>query len=248
MSYYAQHKRFEPMAIVGLLVTLLLHVGAIGGVLVYRRAQANVKPVNRPPSYVTARLIRKGKRKPKVDQKKLPDKIVPQQSTKTVKAVDLTADASAAPNKPKPKKNPRAKIADRQKRALDRVDLMAKAQQEIEQEGDPDGVVGGTASAADGDRYFTRIADMWNRTWGLPAVIPREQAKRLFVLVVIQIDKHGAIKFPIKFDRRSGNPHFDNSIEVAWKQIKQIPTPPPDRMASILANGLALRLTYKGMR
>ena len=107
----------------------------------------------------------------------------------------------------------------------------------------------GTAkTAGEGDMYMTRIADKWNRTWSLPSIIPRDEARKLYVLIVVRVDKAGKIQFPIKFDRRSGNKHFDSSVETAWQQIKEIPVASPDRMASILAHGLALKLNWRGMQ
>jgi hypothetical protein len=95
---------------------------------------------------------------------------------------------------------------------------------------------------------MTKLADLWDRHWDLPAIIARGEAKKLFVLIELRIDRKGKIQFPLKFDRKSGNAHFDNSIIAAWQSIKQIPVPPPDRFASILANGLPLRLTYRGLQ
>lgn len=241
--YYREKRRFEPMVLVGLFFTLLLHVGSVGGIIWYRRAQAAAAAAAPPPSYVVARLIRKGVRK---DPKKLPDKIVPQQSTQKAKGVDYTGELQDAANKPKNKRN--LPISDRQRNALDKIDLLAQAQREIEGEGDPNGTPGGTATAGEGDPYMTRIADIWNRTWSLPAVIPQDEARRLFVLVVVRVDKDGNIKFPVEVQRGSGNSHFDSSITMAWQQIRQIPAPPPARLASILAHGLRLKLTWRGMQ
>ena len=73
-------------------------------------------------------------------------------------------------------------------------------------------------------------------------------------LVVLSLvaakDQHRAqvFQFPLQFDRRSGNPHFDSSIALAWQRIRKIPIPPPDRLASILANGLALKLNWRGIQ
>ena len=56
-----RRKRFEPMAVVGLIITGLLHGGVIVGVLLYRaRLEAAQKPPP-PPSYVVAKLVRLGK-------------------------------------------------------------------------------------------------------------------------------------------------------------------------------------------
>ena len=234
------------MAIVGVVVTVLLHLGSVVGIFFYRQAlQAAQKPPP-PPSYVVAKLLRKGKAK---DEKKLPDKIVPQVATRKVKGVDYTADSDAAPSKKKKRPDREAKIADKMRDSLARAELLAAAQKEIDQEGSPDGVRGGTATKkSGGDAYMTKIADLWIRTWSLPAIIPKDQAKKLYVLVMLKIDSKGTIQFPLQFDRKSGNSHFDNSIISAWKQIKKIPRPPPDRYASILANGLGLKHTWRGLR
>jgi hypothetical protein len=239
-------KRFEPLAVVGLIGTILLHGGALVGVLLYRRALlAEEKP---PPigSYVVAKLVRLGKPR---DPNKLPNKEVPQQATKKEEAIDLSADADDAPARKRDRDRRKVDVSDKLRNALDKAELLAQAQQEIEGEGSPDGVAGGTArSGQEGDPYMTRIADLWLRTWSLPAVIPTEEARRLYVKIVIRIDGNGTIQFPLEFDRKSGNTYFDNSIIAAWKQIKQIPKPPPDRFASILANGMPLKLNWKGMQ
>lgn len=242
---FAKRKKFEPIAVVGFIVTALLHGGAVGGVILYRaRLEAAQRPPP-PPSYVVAKLVRLGKPK---DPKKMPNKHVPQASTRKEEGIDLSADANDAPARKKAKKDD-AKIADKMQRSLDRAELMAAAQAEIENEGSPDGVVGGTANtASEGDAYMTRIADLWNRTWSLPSIIPREEAKSLYVLLVLNIDKTGRLQFPLQFDRPSGNAHFDNSVKAAWKKIGKIPLPPPDRFASILANGLGLKHTWRGLQ
>lgn len=241
-----RRRRFEPVAIAGLILTVLLHGGAIVGVLLYRKALEAAQKPPPPPSYVVAKLLRLGKPR---DEKKLPNKIVPQAATRKEETIDLSADASDAPSLKKPKPDRNADLSDKLRESLDRAELLAAAQQEIDQEGSPDGVVGGTATRAEGgDPYMTRLADLWNRTWSLPAIIPREEAKRLHVLIVLKIEKDGTIEFPLQFDRSSGNAHFDNSITAAWKQIGKLPIPPPDRFASILANGLGLKHTWRGLQ
>jgi len=244
---YGKKKKFEPVAILGLVVTVLLHGGAVVGIFLYRaRLEAAQKPPP-PPSYVVAKLVRLGKQR---DEKKMPNKRIPQKNLRKEEGIDLSADANDAPSRKKKKRKDRdAEDADRMQRSLDRAELMAAAMQEIEQEGSPDGVVGGTATkASDGDSYMTRVADLWNRTWSLPAIIPKGDAKSLYVLLVLRIDKNGRIQFPLQFDRSSGNAHFDNSVKAAWKAINKIPLPPPDRFASILANGLGLKHTWRGLQ
>jgi hypothetical protein len=240
-----RRRGFEPITIVGFIVTLLLHGGAVTGVFLYRRSlEAAVKPPPLP-SYVVAKLLRLGKPK---DPKKLPDKIVPQLATKKDEGIDLSGDANDAPARKK-KKDDDAKLSDRQRRSLDRADLLASAQKEIEAEGSPDGVRHGTATKAEGgDPYLTKLADLFNRTWALPAIIPPGEARKLHLLMVLKIDKDGAIQTPIQIDRPSGNSHFDASVTAAWQRIKKVPIPPPDRFASMLANGLGLKITWKGLQ
>ncbi len=245
MSLYRK-KGFEPITIFGLLITLLLHGGAVAGVIFYRRAMAAAKVPPPPPSYVVAKLVRLGKPK---DPNKMPDKIVPQVATRKEEGVDYTADAGDAPSKKKKRRDRDAKISDRLRHSLDKIDLLAQAQREMEAEGSPDGVAGGTATeASGGDPYMTKIADLFTRTWLLPAIIPKGEARKLYVLIVLTIDKTGKIETPITFDRRSKNMHFDNSIAAAWQTIKKLPLPPPDRFAAILANGLALKITWRGIQ
>jgi hypothetical protein len=237
-------KGFEPIAVLGLFVTALLHGGAVFGIILYRKALEAAEKPPPPHSYVVAKLLRLGKPK---DPKRLPDKIVPQPATRKEVGVDYTADAHDAPSKKSKRRD--ALDSDKLRHSLDKAALLAQAQQEIEAEGSPDGVAGGTAtSAEDGDPYMTRIADLWNRHWSLPAIIPRSEARKLYVLLVLHIDRRGRITFPLAFDRKSGNDHFDNSIIAGWRSIKKIPLPPPDRFASILANGLPLKLNWKGLQ
>lgn len=241
-----ERKRFEPITIVGLVFTVLLHGGALGGILLYRRGLQAAQTPPPPPSYVVAQLLRLGKPK---DEKKLPDKIVPQVATRKEEGVDYTADANDAPAKKKKRPDENATIGDKLRDSLDKAELLADAQREMDAEGSPEGVRGGTATkATGGDPYITKLADLWNRTWSLPVIIPRTEARQLHVLLVLRIDASGKILFPLQLDRRSGNTHFDESIVAAWQAIKQIPVPPPDRFASILANGLPLKLNWKGLQ
>lgn len=242
---YSARRGFEPMTLVGLLFTVCVHGGVVGAVVYLKRASASAPPP--AEEYVVARLVRLGKKR---NPKHLPKKVVPTPPTVKQETVSYNAEADDAPVKKKHKDKPKhAVVSDRMQHSLDKAALLERADEEIEAEGDPEGVAGGTAATAEaGDPYLTRIADLWRRTWTLPAIIPREEASKLQVLMVLHIDETGAIIFPIEFDRSSGNEHFDNSIKAAWRRIRRLPMPPPDRLASMLANGLALKLTWKGLQ
>lgn len=246
-AYAPRRRRFEPITIIGLAFTVALHVGSVIGVVIYKRKQAEAHIPPPPRTYVVAKLVRLGKPR---DKNKLPDKEVPRVATVKPKGVSLDADPNEKPKpKPKRKRDRDAVNSDRLRRSFDKASAFAKIQPDKLGEGDPNGVRGGTAKKGSrGDMYMTRLADLWNRTWSLPSIITPKDAKKLYVLIVLRIDSSGRIKLPLKFDRRSGNSHFDGSISAAWTRIGKIPLPPGDRLASILANGLALKLNWRGMR
>ena len=241
----ARRRRFDPLLVVGGLATVLLHAGAFGMVFYFKRAQAAPPPLQE--KYVVARLVRLGKKK---NPKHLPDKVMPTRATVPKKTVDLSAKAEDKPQpKPKEEKPEQADTSDRMRRALDMARDLSDAQREADLEGDPNGSLAGTATRGNaGDAYITRIADLWNRTWSLPSIIPPDEAQQLYVLVVIRIDETGQVQVPIDLQKPSGNQHFDGSVKNAWRRIGKLPLPPPDRLTAILANGLALKLTWKGMQ
>jgi hypothetical protein len=240
---------FEPVMIVGLVMTVLLHGTLFVGVYLYREAEAKKRAAMPPPpgKYVVAKLVRLGKKR---DPKKLPDREAPRMPTKKVRGVNLDADASDKGIKRKKKpRNRHAVVRNDLNASFDKIRPHAEIQPDKEVEGDPNGSKYGTyRKGSKGDLYYTRIADMWNRTWSLPAIIQRADAKKLFVQVIVKIDAAGNIQFPVKFTRSSGNEHFDNSIRTAWKRIRKLPLPPEERKKSVLAHGLKLRLTWRGIR
>lgn len=242
----AAHAGRDRLVLWGLLGTLLVHGGLVGAVILARQAQA--EPPGPPPAYVVARLVRLGKPR---NRRLLPRRLAAPPPTRLPEAPSYDAEATDAPRTPPPKpaSDRDAVVGDRLRQALEKAALLDEGEREIEAEGQPDGVAGGTATEPGaGDAYITRIADLWIRTWSLPAIIPAEEATRLYALVVVRIDAAGVIQFPIAFDRASGNDHFDGSIRAAWQRIGQLPLPPPERLAAVLANGLALKLTWKGVQ
>lgn len=239
-------KRFDPLMLWGIMITVFLHVSIVGGSLAYRRWTMAKAPASNEPSYVVAKLVRLGKPR---DPKLLPRKIVSKPPTEKVPALNLSADANDRPNPPKQEAKKELSLEERLSQSFNKVETLEQAEEEIAAEGSPDGVASGTETeASEGDLYMTRIADLWNRTWSLPAIIPQEEAKTLYVLMTLKINRDGTIEFPLTIDRPSGNAHFDGSIETAWRQIAAIPLPPPERLDAMLSQGLALKLTWKGLQ
>jgi outer membrane biosynthesis protein TonB len=95
--------------------------------------------------------------------------------------------------------------------------------------------------AADG--YMTEIARIWNAHWSLPREIDRDLGARLFALIIVRVDSSWNV-VDVEFRQASGNQLFDRSIRDAWRQIARLPTPPRDRAASILVDGLRLSIRW----
>jgi len=197
--------------------------------------------------YLVAKLVRLGKKK---EKKTLPQKVVTPTPAKVQAKVDYNAKIDDKPKvKPKKKKKDKKKVdlADKARSALDRIEQINKVTAPPDVEGDPNGVAHGQAlSAAEGDAYMTRIADLWNRTWSLPAVIEQNDAKKLYVKAVIKISSSGVVRHPIRITRSSGNTQFDDSIIAAWSMISRVPVP-PDSQQHLVRTGLKLKLTWKGL-
>jgi len=230
--------------IISALVATCIHVGIVLPLIFGFSFE---KKAPKEETYLVAKLVRLGKKK---DKKKLPQKVVSPPETKVKPKIDYNAKIDEKP-KPKPKKKPKDKkkvnLADQATRALDRISQINTAAPPPDIEGDPNGVAHGKAlSAAEGDAYMTRIADIWNRTWSLPAVIDANDAKRLYVKAVIKITASGVVKQPIRITRSSGNAQFDDSITAAWSMIKRVPIP-PESQQHLIRTGLKLKLTWKGM-
>lgn len=115
--------------------------------------------------------------------------------------------------------------------------------------GHKEGVVGGTIDDPAFKHllrtYQARIMSDVLRRWRVPNTITAEDAKKLSAAVFVRIGADGHV-LTYRMTKRSGNPHFDMSVERAVKAFQSggarftMPTDPRLKEA-VLSKGLSLR-------
>ncbi len=243
-------------AVAGLFVTLALHAALVAGVLFVKQEPP---PIHAPRDFVTAKLVRLGKPRPKELLPRLEEAPapapVPAPAPAPVPAVvpapttKVSDDAHAAPAAKKPDKPDKSKAkpesaADALKRASERARAFGK--QADEREGDPSGSRAGDAErAAEGDRYATQVSDVLKRGWDIPkGLVTEAELKKLVAVVRIRVDRGGRVQ-SAKISQRSGNRYFDSSIEEMLANTRRLPPPPPAIADSLVRSGFEIEFAGK---
>lgn len=214
-------------------VSLVLHGGIIGGVIL---AQA-LKPARPPPTRaIPVELVRLGKKR---DPALLPRKVAPDYAPPPAPdAVSLDTGNKSTPNK-KDKTAPK-QMSDAAKRLLEGADnRLDKALSKIEEpEGDPDGDPMGTttdaANAAQG--YAAAILRTLKGNYKLPDTIPAGQRQFLKARVVLYVERDGRIR-DFQFIEEHPNKLFMGALETMLKTL-QLPAPPKDIEAAMRETGV----------
>jgi TonB family protein len=211
------------------LITLVIHGGVIGGILVAHAMPHD--PVIMPRDFMVAKIVRLGKKR---DPKLLPT--VPVQPVPTAPppaAVKLTENETAAPASKTEKRPPDAKPGDL-KSALAHSRALARLQAQADQEGDPNGDPSGNSNvAAAGDLYATALFKVYNEQWKIPQLAA---AQGLSAMARIFVDAQGNV-LKATLVKSSGNGPFDDSVSEVLQRVKKLPPPPA---------ALALRLERSG--
>ena len=194
---------------------------------------------------VEAHFVRKGIKK---DPDKLPDRIVPRKST----APDNSTVVSKNMNPEKPNKQdagppPENATEDLVKRFGDRVQAFAEVS-DLELEGDPDGIVGGTETEAQpGDIYRGKLVEFFRRGWTIPTTLG--DTSKLTVTTTFLIT-NGLKVGPSNVVKGSGEPMFDQSVEDRFEQLRTLgttlPEPPPEVADQFLGQEITVR--FRGER
>ena len=82
--------------------------------------------------------------------------------------------------------------------------------------------------------YYNQVWQVLEEAWVLPG---SARAETLQAVVSIGLDPAGKI-IEVKFERRSGNRYFDESVERALAKVAQFPAPPGAASGSIFRVGL----------
>jgi len=194
---------------------------------------------------VEAHFVRKGVKK---DPDKLPDRIVPRKSTAPDNSTVVSKNMNPEkPIKPDTEPPPENATEDLVKRFGDRVQAFAEVS-DLELEGDPDGIVGGTETEAKaGDIYRGKLVEFFRRGWTIPTTLG--DTSKLTVTAVFLMTT-GLKVGPSSIVNGSGEPMFDQSVEDRFEQLRTLgttlPEPPPEVAADFLGQEITVR--FRGER
>lgn len=208
-------------------------------------------PDEEPPpvieNVVQARFVQLGE---VLDPNQLPNRQVPILRTDRP---DPQHAPSLEENPPPPAEHPpeprqRDAVDDLMQRLSHDAQTFAEREERRVQEGDPNGVEGGTErQGTEGDLYRGRLWAFFRNGWSVPTTIPDEVVQELTAVVVIDVgDDTRIVSFRIA--RGSGNPDFDQSVEAQMTRLIQangnIPPPPEEVAAQYL--GRSVTLNFRG--
>jgi hypothetical protein len=222
----------DPLVIVGILGTILLHGGIFGGLLL-ARARAATAPTSGKMTFVDAQLVKFGKPR---DLSFLPHKEGVMKRTAPPEGLKVARDIDQ-----KPSTQPEEKPAE--------VDPLKKTHAELfkqlpdddrppavtEEGGSLAGSRAGTATEAKGDPYILSLIDRIGSAWTVPTTIKDAELRELSADVCLTISESGALSH-YAFIRKSGSSQFDSSLEATLGTITSLPAP-PDRLRSVAARG-----------
>ncbi len=245
MSYPYRRQRVDPLIIVGIAVSVVLH-GGMAVAIVYERKETAKPPAEAPREFVVAKLARLGTKRP---PNWLP--VIPKRVAAGPKAgIRLSHDANAAAAKKKEEKIQ----AEVQAKAITRADNLAKvfaeAQKEMDQEGDPRGSPFGTAAeATPGDEYATACAEAVQKVWTVPPdiLLPDAKLARLSAQVRVIIDRNGKV-YDAQVKEPSKNKYFDSSLKDALGRLKNLPAPPKSLVKDYPKGGIILLFEGKDLK
>jgi TonB family protein len=245
VSYLARRQGMDPLLILGIAISVLLH-GALGVWILVERTGGAPKAVEVPREFVVARMVRLGHKRPPGWLPKIPPRA---QAPK--KHVGLTTNENAAAAKKKDdEKIPGAEEGKAMVRANSLAKVFAEAQQELDVEGDPRGSPTGTATeATPGDEYATACAEEVRKYWTVPPDIqlPDSTLGRLTAEVRIVIDPSGKV-YDATVKTQSRNRYFDASLKDALGRLKKLPRPPKSLVRDYPKVGIVLVFEGKDLK
>jgi TonB family protein len=226
--------RRDPIRFIALVVTILLHGGALGGIVWAHLGPA--APVIMPREFMVAKIVRFGRKRPPNLLPTIPAEPPP---TAPKAALQLTDNeqAKGAPKTEKPP--PDAKPGDL-RTALSRARDLARLETQAEQEGDPTGdPQGNSDTASEGDAYITKLSTLYHNEYkGLDFL----RAQNLSARVRIFIDAQGNV-LTTRLLSSSGNAPFDSKVAEVLERVKHLPPPPASRALRYERSGIDLEFT-----
>ncbi len=193
----------------------------------------------RPPAIIdleqkpiVARLVRLGEERPK---EWLPRKEAPPPPPPPPAAVPIPGTPTGPPEaRPTARERPDRRLAS----VMDRL-RREQALGEPSRFGSPTGSPLGESSEEEGDRYLALVQQALHSNYRVPATISRADLTRLETVVTLTIQPDGRIS-SWRFEKKSGNAAFDESVERVVRQTR-VPPPPPELRQRYREVGLGVR-------
>jgi len=235
-----------PMMIGGVLIAILAHVVLpIAAVVAMGILAATGAATTEPDTYieervVAARFVQLGKKR---DPRKLPDRIVPRQSTRPDKATVVSKNPDPVKPPKEKEKEPDDPIEDDIMRLGDRAKAFAEIAEEREREGDPNGVEWGTETEAQpGDIYVGQLVAFFKRGWTVPNTIG--DTSKLKAVAEVEITRDLKVG-PSRILQSSGVPLFDESVEERFQQLRTLGTTLPEPPLEVANQFLGRKLNVE---
>ncbi|HET8939430.1 MAG TPA: TonB C-terminal domain-containing protein [Polyangiales bacterium] len=222
------------MAIGGFLGVLGAHLllpGAIAGIIAFLAATGigRTKPHEiKEDRVVEARFVKLGK---PLDPKKIPNRKVPVKTTAPPQGVAVSKNADP-PKVKKPDAGPPPPRAEEDllARLGDRAQAFAEIAEKRDEEGDPQGIQGGTETTAKaGDLYRGQLVMFFKRGWTIPTTLGDTSKLTTRARVEVTPDRHVGAHEIVK---PSGDALFDQSVEDRFNELRSLgttlPEPPPE--------------------
>jgi TonB family protein len=228
----------QPVVWLTILASAGLHLVLVGLVVMFGLGAESGKSLKEKA--LVTRLVRKGK--------KLPENWLPHKAQRpTPKAAPVkpaptdVATKAPAPKKPTPPRPGKVDYSTDMDSALAALGNSPPKKTLYEQEGDPDGIVGGDALIAEkGNEYLTKVFKAVKSKYEVPNLIPARERLLLKVLVAIYVDSRGRL-IKIEFEQRSGNHLFDSAVERTIRRAAPFPAPPKELAREYANEGIGLQ-------
>jgi colicin import membrane protein len=226
----------------GFAAAVVLHALVIGSAFFLPQLFDKPHPLRKP---VIAHIVALGK--PREAQ------LLPRKPSPPPPAAAEPPSRPEAPAAPAVKTAPGPARKPAPQRTLSREELMQRAiagatskranpaeeKPDPDREGSPTGSPEGTsATAEEGDKYFTEVHDAIQANYVVPSVISERERMYLTATVVVYVAPDGSIVKNV-ITKPSGNSFFDQALVLAIQRTK-LPAPPPELRKLARDDGLEL--------
>lgn len=111
-----------------------------------------------------------------------------------------------------------------------------------EEEGDPNGLKGGTATVGRGPIYYQHLQAAVQNAWVVPTTISDDDLGRLKAQACIKINEAGKI-VESHLSQASGNERFDATLLEAINRIQDFEPPTPDVREVVTSQGVCMNFS-----